>query len=205
VPFDRPLEWRAARLESRSHRVLWFGVLPIAAVVALVSANTINLSLGETTSRPDVTLVVRGVANPTVSVLNQSGAIARDIGVHFTLWDLDQRAQLSASDPANLFSPVFPSKSVTPGGSTGPWDLASVTGQLRPGHAVFGNASVDCRDCGRRRTYWLYLNVGTTGWTKEFTSTDAAPLLARVLLAGAGYRLVLDELIPPAGRTLIAD
>jgi hypothetical protein len=206
VPFDRPLEWRAARLESRSHRVLWFGVLPIAAVVALASANVVNLSIGESSGRPEVALVVRGLANPALTVQNQSGAIARDVGVSLTLWDLNQRAQLSASDPGSLFSPAFPSKSLTPGGSAGPWTLASVAGQLEPGHVVFGNASVDCRDCGRRRTYWLYLNVGTQGWVQEFTSSDAAaPLLARVLLAGADYRRVLDELIPPAGRTPIID
>ncbi len=206
MPFDRPLEWRVARLESRSLRILWLGVIPLVAVAALASADVINPPLGENAGRPDVTLVVRGLANPTVSVQNQSGAIARDIGVHFTLWDLDTRANLSASDPASLFSPVFPGKSVNPGGSTGPWALASVTGQLTPGNVAFGPASVDCRDCDRRRTYWVCLNVGTKGWVKEFTSADeAAPLLARVLLAGNDYPQVLDELIPPSGRTPIID
>jgi hypothetical protein len=200
----RPLAWRGLRLESRSSRIVWLGVVPAAAVLAVLLVNVYRAPEGASTSRPDVALVIRGLAHPTVSVQNRSGTIAQNVGLQLSLWDLDHRASAGTADPAKLFTPAFPTRSVHPRGLAGPWPLATATGTLTPGHVVFGHASIDCRDCGQRRDYWVWLKVGERGWLKEFSNGESsAQLLTRVLLAGEGYSAVIDELAPPAERTPI--
>jgi hypothetical protein len=207
MPYVRSLEWRSLRLEGQPTRLVWLGVIPIAAVLALILTDVIDTPLRDTATPPDLALLVQGVSHPMVSVQNRSATVARDVGVHVTIWDLDDRANLSAADPGALFNPVFPTGSVHPGSAAGPWALSSVTGRLTQGHVVFGHASVQCNDCGKPRAYWLSLRVGHSGWTKEFSpaATPAAPLLTRVLLAGGNYSNVLDELIPKSERTPILD
>jgi len=119
-------------------------------------------------SQPDITLRFVNPKYPSLQIINQSDAVARDIKYEVVLFDLDH---LSADQNQPLPIPTQTFDFVRPHAASGYMNLFyELPVQPLPNDRLFGSASVVCPDCVRGRTFFVYIERGKGGWFAETTS-----------------------------------
>jgi len=142
--------------------------------------------------------------SPSLVVVNQSDSIARDIKWIVALWNMDLPDRNSPLPiPESTFDWLRPKDE---GGPENLFDAATVASLVKPGDRLFGTASVICPECGRGRTYVVYIIMGKGGWVSEIESEKSG----RVLVPKNGLKegrerffKDLEAAIPVAARVPI--
>jgi hypothetical protein len=119
---------------------------------------------------PDVKLVfVHGTDSVAVHIVNPSKYLVRGAKYSMAFWNLDDRENIQNPLPIPVW--VLPQEDyIRPGEGIGPEALMSlpqVSSRLKHGDRIFGFALVQCPNCVRTRTYWLYCRHEIGGWYAE--------------------------------------
>jgi len=165
--------------------------------------------LRQLTALPDVVTEFSSGRDLHFTLVNSSGALARDASYQLGLWDLDARSAGNGHDVGNLEIPVQEVGFIRPRGGRGSWRLADLTAAARKvptGHIVFGAVTVLCSECVKTRTYWVLWKRDETAWYAEMRNDENwGAGMYRVLQAGPGYGPIIDELVPVQRRLRVPE
>jgi hypothetical protein len=128
------------------------------------------------TTGPDVTLRFINPKEPLLMLINQSDVVAREMKWAVILWnvDLPDRAD-PLPIPFTLFDFLRPHLR---GGPENLFSAPNVGSLLKPGNTLMGSASIECPDCIRGRTFWVYIKWGEGGWYSELKDvTSGSPYI----------------------------
>jgi hypothetical protein len=132
---------------------------------------------------------------PALLVQNPSSVLAREVLWGLAVWNVDALPQQHNPLPIRAQS----IKWIRPGQAIGPFDVfrsLEVAPLIKPGDRIFGSASVNCAECARGRTYWLYVVWGESGWYSEIAGkTNGALMIPR----GITNEQLKDTLLRQAG------
>ena len=113
-------------------------------------------------SRPEVSASFVDVAHPLLQFDNVSEASAQNIKWEVLIWNLNHPEQHQPLPiPTDAFD-FLPANS-----SSAPLILFSRPGiapAVRDGDVLFGSLSVNCPQCARGWTYWIFIRYGHGGW-----------------------------------------
>jgi pimeloyl-ACP methyl ester carboxylesterase len=155
---------------------------------------------------PDVTLRLVYPGEPALLLINQSGAIARDIKWTVTLWNLDLPERTNPLPiPVSTFDWIRPRQT---GGPQNLFGAPAVKSLLSSGNRLIGSASVVCPDCTRGRTFVIYIVWGQGGWFTEVVDRKDGEILipnrfTKTLISQ--YAKELLSLIPESARIPISE
>ena len=155
--------------------------------------------------QPEVTLDFVGEKDPGLQLRNISNLTASNIKWMLVAFDLDTLEQNKQPLPIPASTFDF----LTAHGTNLPINLfgrPTISPLVKPGHRIFGSASVMCPSCKRGHTFVFFLTLGTGGWySEEREMTDGS------IIAPGNIDLIekaSDELlkrIPPESRIPIKD
>jgi hypothetical protein len=175
-----------------------------------ITAQTVNITNASPPAstpapRPEVAIRFQDPDLPTLVLLNTSGVVAQNIKWWVLLFNIDRYT------PGSL--PIAPIRSSTfdflrAHAPSIPQSLSAEPGFfniVKPGDRLYGSAIVDCPECKRSRTYFVYLKWGESGWY----SLDKNAPQGQVQRPGsqsaqdtaAFVRLV--ESVPPSARVAV--
>ena len=123
----------------------------------------------------DVTLRFVYPKSPALILVNNSGAIAKNIKWSVALWNMDLQDR---NDP--LPSPVSTFDWIKPHDEGGPQNLFStqiVSPLLKQGNRLYGSVALDCPECKRGRSYIVKITWGDGGWYAEIENRPPGKLL----------------------------
>lgn len=143
-----------------------------SSIVAIVSLPIIVLggiaaysNIKDMLTSPEVTLHFTGPKGLLFEVWNTSEKLAEDVRYQLTLYNfsiIDEDGKYE-----NVSVPVDTIDFIRPGRGAGPWSIKdhAVNGQnIENGHHIFGHALVQCRKCERIPQYWIFVQMGQSGW-----------------------------------------
>lgn len=174
----------------------------------LLGAYLTLLELRTALARPDAVLVFAEPQSPLFKVINDSDAVMRDAKYGFHIYDLD--AVGDEDGPLNLLIPFQSLEPIRPQAGMGPWTIESLSLRkdgIKPGHRLFGWASISCPECLRRRVYWIYSKFGEEGWYAEIPDAEQArvqPNLARIVNSDDPENLI-ERVVPSRARVPLID
>jgi hypothetical protein len=120
---------------------------------------------------PDVAMAFYNPAGPYLRIINESDAIARQIKWSVVVWNVDDTSNLNPLPiPVQTYDYLRPRHS---GGNEVPFANSLLSGEVRIGTHLFGCATVECPDCTKGRSYWIYIDYGNSGWYSEIPGGDA--------------------------------
>lgn len=122
---------------------------------------------------PEVSLRFVSPEYPALQLINRSDVVAKDIKYTVVLWDIDNDTQVNPlAIPIATFDFIKAKQAGGPQNIFGP-----VEHLLKPGTRLFGSASVNCPDCRRGFTYWVYIDWTHGGWFAEVPDETGGDLL----------------------------
>lgn len=209
-------EWALFCAEHKRQPIVWLSFLVFSVLAALASIDSAWFGWGRSNSNPvsapppmpDVGLTFHRPESPQFRVRNLSDDLVREPKYQFLVYDLD----LPGTDQPylNLRIPVALLQDyVRPKSSLGPWGLTSLSkrgSQVQPGHRLFGYAQVQCPNCVEFRHYWLFFEVGSSGWFSEIPASEHPLILRRLarVIHGSGSPVgTIDEMIPVESRLAV--
>ena len=165
---------------------------------------------------PDVTLRFVNAKAPALLLINKSGKLAKQIKWTVKVWDLDDPTTYFNTAPAPDAHDPLPIKVDTfnflsPHSTSGPQNLFGsdlVAPFVKPGHQLFGSASVVCPDCARGHTFFVYIEWGKDGWYYEVASeTSGNVFIPKHLTASEvkAYFVSARSMMPRGSRIPITD
>ena len=166
------------------------------------------VQLTEALDTPDVELVFGTPKEPRFWVVNVSSSLAREPFYQLLFFDLS----VANSDGTRLNLEI-PTKSVgyiRPDKARGPWTIRSVARQgarILEGHDVFGYAQVQCPTCEAVRHYWVFAQVGNTGWYAEIAEDELISVTEKlngVVFGGPDYADKIRQLVPSSRQIPMA-
>jgi hypothetical protein len=173
-----------------------------------ITAGTVNVFPSAPTPtrspKPDVALRFESPTAPGVVIQNTSGVVAQNIKWWVLLFDIDRH------DLADNPLPIAPIRAATfdflrSHAASIPQRLSSEPGffnVIRSGDRLYGSAIVDCPECRRSTTYFVYLKWGESGWYSVDKGAPSGqvqrPSSQSPQDTAAFVRLV--ESVPPSGR-----
>jgi hypothetical protein len=192
---------------SRSDRDwVWGTILTVIGIVALIFAirGLLREESRPEIPKPDVTLRFIYATEPALLLVNQSGAVARDIKWQVTVWNLDLPDR---TNPLPILTATF--DFIMPRSSGGPQDLfSSQASLLHKGDRLIGSASVSCPDCSRGHTFIVYIVWEQGGWfTEALDKTGGEILMPKRFTKSdiAKYADYLMSLVPQSARAPIGE
>jgi hypothetical protein len=155
---------------------------------------------------PDVALRFVYPKAPVLVIVNQSDSIVRNIKWAVVLWNMDLPDR---NDPLPI--PIATFDFIRPQDESGPQNLFAgplVAPLLKPGNRLMGSASLDCPDCVRGRTYFIYIVWGSGGWVSEIESEKSGKLIIppNFLKETRGqYFQTIEATVPEKSRISISE
>ena len=140
--------------------------------------------------------------SPLLKVFNLSDVTARQVLYGVGIWDIDNLEKQVNPLPIPAKTIDF----IKPHHFSGPINLFYPL--VNPGTRLFGSVSVDCADCVRGRTYWVYIEFGHGGWYAEIPGEVSGEIkVPRLVSATAVTELADSEIksIPTEQRIPIPD
>ena len=162
-----------------------------------------------TTVEPDVSLSFVSAKWPLLKVVNLSDVTARQVLYAVAIWDMTNLDKQIHPNPLPIRAQTI--DFIKPHHFSGPMDLFDQfvePGIVKPGTRLFGSVSVDCADCVRGRTYWVYIEFGRGGWYAEIPGeTSGEMMFPRTVSATAVRELEDTEInsIPAEQRITIPE
>lgn len=165
---------------------------------------------------PDVTLRFVYAKAPALLLINNSGILAKQIRWTVKVWDLDGSTTYFDTAPASDVHDPLPVMKDTldllrPHSSGGPQNLFGsvlMAPLMKPGHQLFGWASVVCPDCARGHTFFVYIEWGKGGWYYEIANETSEDILIPKHLTASevkAYFVSARSMMPQAARIPITD
>ena len=150
-----PYEWR--NMPARVRRA----GLVSGAVLVLLGLSLIFLI--PSPGPPDISLRFVYPKQPLLEIINVSDEVARNIKYEFAIWNIDRP---SDKNPLPILVSSF--DFLRPHQAAGPEDVFDrFASMLSPGTRLFGSVGIECADCARGRTFWLYIAWGKGGSYSE--------------------------------------
>ena len=135
----------------------------IVAVILIELATPVVITwdrLTEELPLPDVTFNLVNAKFPSIQAFNISAKVARDIRYTGALFNIDAPNHYQPL-PIRVAGIDF----IKPHQYESPHDLFSpVLGMIEPGNRIFGTISINCPECARGRTFYVYIVWGHGGW-----------------------------------------
>jgi hypothetical protein len=154
---------------------------------------------------PDVTLRFVYAKAPALLLINKSGKLAKQIRWIVKVWDLDDPT--TEPLPIKIDTVDF----LRPHSTSGPQNLLGsvlVAPFMKPGHQLFGWASVVCPDCARGHTFFVYIEWGKGGWYYEIASETSGDIFIPKHLTASevkAYFVSARSMMPQGARIPITD
>lgn len=166
----------------------------VGAIAALSLSEELRWVIGRETKTlvqqsaveaPDVALRFVYPKSPALVLVNESGAIARNIKSAVALWNMDDprtyvnpNASPDAHDPLPIPVATFDFlRPRTAGGPQNLFDSPLVAPHIKNGQRLFGSASIICPECARGHTYIFSIIWGEGGWYVEALNSREGELL----------------------------
>lgn len=182
----------------------------VLAPMILIGGLAAYIQLSDALEEPDVILHFAEPEDPRVWVVNTSSKLARNALYQLQMFNLD----LAESDglPLILTMPTRSIDFVRPGRGFGPYTLRSWATNgtvIQNGHRLLGLATIQCETCPTVHDYWIYVQVGSSGWYAGIPVdevSDATEQLFTVAREGIRYfESVHEQVVPPYQRIALAD
>lgn len=152
-------------------------------------------------STPDIALSFHHPESPQFRIQNISDAIVQESKYKFLIYDLDQPG---TNQPfLNLHIPVKTIDDyIRPESSLGPWSILSLSKRgatVEPGNRLFGFGQVQCPNCESFRHYWLFFEVGNSGWFSEVDEATHQSIMGNLstVIHGQSHLMKLIESVIP--------
>jgi hypothetical protein len=164
---------------------------------------------------PDVTLRFTSPLSPTVVLVNQSNALAKNIIWSVELWNMDDpRTYVNPNPDPDVHDPLpIPSTKaefLRPHATDGPRILfgqSPIYSYVKNGQRLAGSASVICGECARGHTYIVSIVLGEGGWYAEQKDKKEGelivPMTGKREAVNAYYQSLINS-VPQADRVPIA-
>ena len=121
---------------------------------------------------PEVSLRFFSPMAPLLEIVNNSDVTARQIKFSVILWNLGKPTE---KNPLPI--PVRTFDFVRPHLKSGAQSVVDRISGLDNGARLFGSISVECPDCVRGRTYWIYIVWGVGGWYAEIIDLTSGGIM----------------------------
>ena len=151
--------------------------------------------------KPDVVIRFTGHDEPRFWVENTSAKLANNALYELRIFNLDLVG--SGGLPLHLPMPVQSIDYVRPGRGYGPYTLRSLATNgsvFQKGHRLFGHATIQCETCPTVHDYWIFVQIGTSGWYAEIPLGEvqgvAEEVLAMTHKGVIPIDVALGELVP---------
>jgi hypothetical protein len=163
---------------------------------------------------PDVTLRFASPLSPTVALVNQSNALAKNVMWSVVLWNMDDpRTYINPKPEPDVHDPLpIPSTNVeflrphTIGGPQSLFTQAPIYSYVKSGQRLAGSASVICGECARGHTYIVSIVFGEGGWYAEQKDKKEGelivPMTGKEEAVKAYYQSTIN-IVPQADRVPI--
>jgi hypothetical protein len=116
------------------------------------------------TELPDISMRLVYPQYPSLVLKNISGKVAKQVRFQVTLWNLD--ATENPKNPLQIPTDTF--DFIKPNDEGGPQNIFQrVESSLKPGAKLFGSIGINCPDCQRGRTFWVWIVWKQDGWFSE--------------------------------------
>jgi len=217
---NRSVEGRLFCVDHRRQPIVWIFVLIFTVIAG--SASIYSALQGGNQRKADNRIVPENRKNfdeladvalrfvypksPSLILLNNSDAIAKNIKWSVALWNMDLPDR---NGPLPI--PVGTFDSIKPHNEGGPQNLFStriVSPLLKQGDRLFGSVALDCPECKRGRTYIVKITWGDGGWYAEIENETPGRLLIPpnfLMASRIRYFKALDAAVPEQSRIPIGE
>jgi hypothetical protein len=152
----------------------------------------------------DLTIAVSRVEAPVFWLFNAGRARADKPEYQFFLYNLNKQDYMHTGWPREILNgPRRPFEGyILPQHVLGPLRIGDAK-EVELGDTLFGSVMVQCANCGTGRHYWIFLKVGSAGWTLEVPASQRLkifPMLMKIFHRGEPDISRIDSVIPLEGR-----
>lgn len=188
---------------DKVNRLLLKSALSLAFIFAGI--DLLMIYLKPTPEFPDITLQLFDPESPTLLVKNPSRVLAKDIKYQIGIFNVDLPLEPTAfRHPLPiLVQEINWIKSNDEIGPTDVFNTQLVSPLLKKGNRLVGTIAVNCAECLRGRTYFVYINWGKDGWYSEIkdeqSGRNRGPSVLREGILEA-YLNFVESKVPQADR-----
>lgn len=147
-----------------------------AMVLAVLLAQPATEAAIRFLPKPDVTVSLVDLAEPTILIGNGTQLEAKGIGYSFVLWNLDNPAD---ARPPPVRDGIL--SGLAPGETSAPvalFEAPENRAAPKRGDRIVGAVGIHCGNCARGHGYRFYIAYGEGGWFAEIPDVTDGALLA---------------------------